>query len=497
MKNTGLFGLLRNLNKTEFKELGKFIRSPYHNNRSELIRYYNKLSKIYPGFDNTKLKDPFYGDIYPGKKIKPSDIDRLNSYMLAVCKDFLANSEFEKQTVLKRKLLLNKLSELKADKLFEKEKTKAVAEITAYGPREGYYEDYISIENSVIKHNLSNNVQFKICENVVNKANLEAVNYIIKLSGSIVDMNCNRISFGYGFQDSPAQKIAEKLEPEEIIKDFQFSSEQHKNLVLYNISRLKHYLNPGSSDHYYRMKEIAFADAPLSTSEVNHERFIQLNDAIVYLLLNGKEEFYDESYEMHKYAYVNNLINFRSFSKEQAFGTIRQMCMWGIANGDTQFIRGYLEENIHLIGEEIREDFQKFFRAYALLQEKKYDEALKILGLIKFTTPYFRIDVSNLYLIIYYETDEYDAFYSLAESYKKSLKSGKFISNMPADTLFKVVNFIVKLMNIKLNSKFEMLDEFTKEISASKILYSAKKWFYKKIEELSELESRNRKKSVL
>lgn len=496
MKNTGLFGLLSNLNKTEFKELGKFIRSPYHNNRSELTRYYQKLSKIYPEFESSKLKESFYADIYPGKKIKTADIDRLNSYMLAVCKDFLSYSEFEKQYVLKRKLLLDKLTELKADKLFEKERAKAMADIAAYGAHEEFYEHYISIENSVIKHNLNNSEQFKICENVVNKGNLEAVNYVIKLSRSIVDMNCNRISFGYGFQDSLAQKIAEKLDPEEIIKDFQFTNEQHKTLIHYHISRLKHYLNPGSSEYYYKMKELAFADAPLSSSEVNHERFIQLNDAIVYLLLNGKEEFYDESYEMHKYAYRNNLINFNSFSKEQAFGTIRQMCIWGIANGDAPFISGYLEENIHLIGEDIREDFRKFISAYALLQEKKYDESLKLLGLIKFTTPYLRIDVRNLYLIIYYETDEYDAFYSLAESYKKSLKSGKFISNMPADIILKLVNHIIKLMNIKLNSKFELLDEFKKEIAGSKILYSAKKWFYKKIEELTELESRNRKKSV-
>nr|HMT12402.1 hypothetical protein [Ignavibacteria bacterium] len=345
MKNTGLFWLLRNLNKAEFKELGKFIRSPYHNNRSELSRYYNKLSKIYPEFDNAKLKDSFYSDIYAGKKIKPADIDRLNSYMLAACRDYLAHSEFEKQAVLKRKLLLDKLSELKADKLFEKEKTKALAEIAADGLFEEFYTNYISIEDSVIRHNLRNNTQFNICENVVNKGNLEAVNYILKLSRSIVDMNCNRISFGYGIQDSLAQKMAEKLDLEEIVKDFRFTSLRQKNLVYYHIYRLKHYLNPGISEYYFKMKEITFAEASISSSEVNHERFIQLNDAIIYLLLNGKEEFYDESYQMHKFAHVNNLINFNMFSKEQSFGTIRQVCMSGISNGDSDFIKGYLNEN--------------------------------------------------------------------------------------------------------------------------------------------------------
>jgi len=495
MKNTGLFGLLRNLNKAEFKELGKFIRSPYHNNRSELSRYYNKLSKIYPEFDNAKLKDSFYSDIYAGKKIKPADIDRLNSYMLAACRDYLAHSEFEKQAVMKRKLLLDKLSELKADKLFEKEKTKALAEIAADGLFEEFYTNYISIEDSVIRHNLRNNTQFNICENVVNKGNLEAVNYILKLSRSIVDMNCNRISFGYGIQDSLAQKMAEKLDLEEIVKDFRFTSLRQKNLVYYHIYRLKHYLNPGISEYYFKMKEITFAEASISSSEVNHERFIQLNDAIIYLLLNGKEEFYDESYQMHKFAHVNNLINFNMFSKEQSFGTIRQVCISGISNGDSDFIKGYLNENIHLIGEDIREDFLKFFRAYSLLQEKKYDETLNILGQIKFSSPLFKIDVRNLYLIIYYETNEYDAFYSLAESYKKSLKSGRFISNMPADIILKLVNLIVKLMNIKLNSKFELLDELTKDITDSKIMYSAKKWFYKKIEELSEKKSRKSKQA--
>jgi len=484
MKNSALFTLLKNFSKAEFKEFGKFIRSPYHNNRSELVRYYQKLSKIYPEFNSSKMKESFFSDIYPGKKIKPVDIDRLNSYMLALCKDFLAVSEFDKLKITKKKLLLDKLSELKADKLFQKESIRSIDELTGSKPYDEYFDNYIIIDSAVISHNLTNSRQFNICENVVNRGNFETIDYIIKLSKSIVDMNCNRVSFGYDFHGSLAQKTAGQLQLEELFRDFKFSSPQHKNLVYFHIFRLNHYLNPGSTEYYFKMKDITFEDAPHTTSLINHERFLYLTDAIQYLLLNGKEEFHDEYYSMHKYAHENNLINFSLFRKEEAFGVIRHVCMSGIANGDIDFVKKYLAEHINFISGDLREDFLNFFTAYAFVQEKKYNEALQILSRVKFTSPFFKIDVKNQYLIIYYETNEFDAFYSLAESYKKSLKNSKLVSNIPAETILTNINNSVKLMNIKVTGKYKLLDEFRIEIKKSKIMYSTKKWFYKKIDEL-------------
>jgi len=46
MENSQLTEALQTLSKEEFREFGKFLRSPFFNNRSEVIRLYEFL-KLY------------------------------------------------------------------------------------------------------------------------------------------------------------------------------------------------------------------------------------------------------------------------------------------------------------------------------------------------------------------------------------------------------------------------------------------------------------------
>ena len=69
MKNLQLFEALKSLNKNEFREFGKFINSPYLNNRSEITRFYETIKKYYPDFTTEKIDEgKIFEKIYPGKK---------------------------------------------------------------------------------------------------------------------------------------------------------------------------------------------------------------------------------------------------------------------------------------------------------------------------------------------------------------------------------------------------------------------------------------------
>src|SRR6266508_3446740 len=97
MKNTPACGtgrsiirLLQSLTRKELNELRKFISSPFNNNKKNVLRFFDLISKYYPDFDKKKVNgDSLYGLLYPKRKYKPDVIIRLSSRLYILAKEFL------------------------------------------------------------------------------------------------------------------------------------------------------------------------------------------------------------------------------------------------------------------------------------------------------------------------------------------------------------------------------------------------------------------------
>ncbi|MBP9192630.1 MAG: hypothetical protein KBF96_08780, partial [Ignavibacteria bacterium] len=100
MKNTQLVVILRSMDISEFKELGKYVISPYFNNRSEVIRFYDALKKHYPLFDSDEFTDKIIFDIvYPGKSFSDVLMRKLVSLTTNLVLDFIAVKGFRNDSI--------------------------------------------------------------------------------------------------------------------------------------------------------------------------------------------------------------------------------------------------------------------------------------------------------------------------------------------------------------------------------------------------------------
>ena len=129
MKNLQLIELLRSLNKSEFREFGKFINSPYFNNRSEVIRFYDVIKKFYPLFDSNGLnEEKIFNSVYPGKEFSDVMMRKLVSLMTNLILDFYAEISFKDDILGYNVKLLYKLYEKNLSVMFEK-KAKSIKEL--------------------------------------------------------------------------------------------------------------------------------------------------------------------------------------------------------------------------------------------------------------------------------------------------------------------------------------------------------------------------------
>ncbi|MCX7878720.1 MAG: hypothetical protein N2510_08805 [Ignavibacteria bacterium] len=109
MKNLELIKILKSFTKTELKEFERFICSPYHNKGRNLLPYFRVLRKFYPEFTSSKLtKENLYSKLYSNKKFDCKAeilINKLNSSLTLLAKDFLIEKQLEANKYLSGVLL--------------------------------------------------------------------------------------------------------------------------------------------------------------------------------------------------------------------------------------------------------------------------------------------------------------------------------------------------------------------------------------------------------
>ena len=95
---SSLITFLSSLDKSELREFDKFIHSPFHNNRSEVSRYFDVLKKFHPQFTGREFsKHHIFSLLYPGTSYKDDVLRRLSSNLLKAGEEFGAYITFRKE----------------------------------------------------------------------------------------------------------------------------------------------------------------------------------------------------------------------------------------------------------------------------------------------------------------------------------------------------------------------------------------------------------------
>ena len=122
---SNIIQLLSIFSKEEMKEFEKFVKSPFHNNRAEVTRFFDSIKKFYPGFnqkDFTKEKI-FYG-LYSGDKYRDDVVRRLCSNLYKLGEEFAAYKNFRQDSFNSEKSILDFFLSRNADKFYLKQISK-------------------------------------------------------------------------------------------------------------------------------------------------------------------------------------------------------------------------------------------------------------------------------------------------------------------------------------------------------------------------------------
>jgi hypothetical protein len=464
--------LLRMFSQDEMREFEKFIRSPFHNNRSDVIRYFEMLRKFYPEFTHKDFtKEKIYSMLYPSEQYKDDVMRRLSSNLFKLGEKFAAQLISGKNEFNYEKNLLDFYSIKNEDKFFRRHLEKIEKQFEEQDLRDSEYFYRKSMINEIErKYMQKDDPTFKKSgyeKQIINLWKF-TLSELLRLYG-FAEYEIYFFNKKYDLKYmEPLLKIAES-------SDFMGS----KTVEIYYLC-LKLYGENKSDEIFSRLKDLIEQNISAYNKAECFNFYIHLiNYCNISELETGK------SYTNPKFQIAKKMVEYDLLAPDGFVdpGWFRGIFFMAFNAGEIKFAGEFIEKYKVCIAGKDSENVVNHAYAQIAIHKKDYDAALKFLELATYQHINDKWMIKNMYLKIFYETDKYDEFCYYTDSLKHLIKEeGSWNENL-ITPIRNFMNLSTKLFRLKLGEIKLPHGELKQEIlKSSKII--GRKWLLEKIEEL-------------
>jgi len=469
MENSQLIESLRTLDKNEIKEFGKFIRSPYFNNRSEVIRFFNYIKKFFPEFKSNELKEEIiFKNVYPDKKYSSVMTRKLISLTLNLLLDFLTIEDFKENKNDYNVKMLDMLRKRKLPALFQKRsritgKNLNISTLDIY-----YYEQklkFTSIQNGYFL----NSDESSFVDGLQNELN------------DLIEFFLTGVILQYIRLSEWSRQLNKKFDLkfyDEILK--YMSADDEREVTLYSM-----YFNMlmllNTEDENYFKKLIISRD----TLKAKLGKIDDYNVQIVSMqychkkVQKGYPEYRKQMFEITKKLLTADLIP-DGFIEPYFFTNIVRNA--SLLN-EFDWLDNFLSEYKHRLNPELSDEITNYSQAMIESAKGNFEKSLMHFSKIKIERSNMKLDMKNLLIIIYYELNFIEELISLIDTNKHFLQRDRSVSDSYRQVSLLLMNFVSELIKIKSSNKKISTHGLRKEIEKSDY-FIFKEWLLKKAEEL-------------
>lgn len=486
MTDSKLINMLKSLSEDEFKQLEKFIDSPFHNKGRDLLPFFKSIKSFYPAFDHKNFSNEFiFGKLFPGKKydtVRSENLIRtLSSHLFRIIKDFLIHLELEVQTSKKKYFLLNQLRKRNLYKEFDKEYSTINGSFDDTGKGSvGYFIDRFFLtavkrDCSLNRDDFDNAFEYSLQtgENIAAAALISAFKF--------EDEKNLAAAYGIQVRDNLLEVILKNFDAINFLSDLKTGHEHYPYLQIFQEIYLMN-LNKDKTEHYYNLKELLKKN---SSYFGQPENYVLWNTMLTYCGVNklGRRE----AFELQKYMLENGIYK-PLHSENFHIVLFRNIVLDSSYIGEYQWLERFIEKYSAELHEHHRENMKIFSMAYLSFSRSDFGKALEYILQIKYNLFLFKLDVKILQLKIYYELGYHEEGLSLVSATLNYLSNSKEVSSIGKEAIGAFAKCVRDLIRIKSNGIAKDDDLYKLKISAEKISFiGLAEWLSEKVRQMKKM----------
>lgn len=455
MKNSRLLALLETFEKKDFREMQKFVRSPFFNQRKDVIGLFDYIGECLTLHKVIPTKEQLFKKIYPKQKLDLQQVRLLMSILHKLIEKYFAHQAFFEKEIQVKTQLARVFRQRKLSKHFQRtiQEAQRFQENQAFRNADYYNANYlIQLEH----------YHFTSREQRIAEQNLQEISDNIDLAYLAIKLR--QICFSLSHQAVYKKEYHFGL-LEEILKYIEKEDLQKIPAIAVYFYCYKALSQAGKVEFFQAFKSLIFQHQALFPASEIRDLFLLAINYCIRQLNEGKTAFAKEGFEIYKKGLQNNILITNGILSRF---TYRNIVAMGLQIGDYEWVEKFLHGYKNNLDKKHRASTFSFNLAKLEYERKNFHVALQLLQKASYNDLLLNLAAKTLSLKIYYELDEWNLLESHLESMKTFIHRKKVIGYHQKNYL-NIISFTKKLVHLNFYDKQE-ISALRKQIENEEIL---------------------------
>lgn len=470
--------LINSLNKEEFLRFENFLKSPFFNTRTDLVKLYDFFRKELP------LKEinheTIYKKVYGETSYNQQVVDNLLSRMKKTVITFIKQIGFEKDNSAQTHVFAYELARKNLNKTAEKIINEALSKLENEHYTVEYlkkYYEYVELKESLVVN--IKNYNLKLSNTYVRSESL--VNYFIL---NLLRIANDLVAFKY---------VTSFKEDEEIFNGFlnffDFKSYlvnlEKINSPFYAITAVSYYglmskLDDPDAEYREKLKKVVFENLDKMNYHDQATCWTMLFASYVFTNTPQKHNVSPEVHEINKFFISKNIYG----TDELGYifsSNYHNIAFHAIAAKDYVWAENFLKTFKIKLAPGTPDDFYNICMAKMLFEKESYEECLKFLSSVRISNVMDKINLTETQIKCFYELGYYEEALSAIEAYKSFFMVNKSVTtNLRKGGLGFVKNIRLIVKSTALHKKLN-IGQYQR--AEKTLMVNNKHWILKKMKE--------------
>lgn len=470
MQNSQLIQVCQTLTKKEIRELRKWLQSPAHNQREDVVNLFEYLMQGEHLYNDKFLqKERIFNKLFSTGEYDDARLRQTFYFTLKAIEEYLTYQQLISDDIQSRLALAQTYRHRKLEKPYQKR----MREVEKMQEQHPYRDENYQITEYLVE---MEKYEYQGKQQRTKKINLQAL--AAKQEHSFISGKLRIACYMLSHQDVYRTEYNFGLLPE--VLEYVL---QNEDLLQIPAIRTYYYCyqafsNRSNTAFFYNFKDAIFRYVNFFTQAEIRDLYLLAVNYCISKSNEGVPGFMQEAFELFKNGIAkgvfieNGVLSYRTF---------RNVAGIAMNLGEFTWTEDFIEEYRHYLPEKYQGDFVEDLRAQLYRKKGDLEKARQIALQISSDDPLINLNTRWMLVTIYYEEQEFELLENQLESMKTYLNRKKVLASHKT-AYSNLVKFARKLLRVNPYDKAGIA-KLRDDISGTRNLIF-KDWFFRQLDEL-------------
>lgn len=465
MQNSRLLQLLETFSRTEAREFGQFVRSPFFNRQPELIALYECLQPTLSGKLMPPSKTETYRQLFPSEPYDDTQMRLLMSRLLKLAEQFLVVQDHQSEEFSQR---------LNAIAVYRKRNLPAhfVSAVKSLNERletgadrsRPYHETRFLLEEEQYRFK-SGHLRLKDLNLQEIQDQLDLAYFISKLRYACLIRSRQQV-YPRDYNLGVLPSILTYIHQQDLLR--------HPAIALY-YHALSCLENPEEKQFFDRFKTNLTTHFHVLPAEEARDLLLIAINYCIRRLNDGVRTFAHEGLALYQFGLENNILTEKG---EMSRFTYRNIAAMAIKTEALDWAETFIYQYQDQLPAEYRESMFSFSLAQLAYHRRQFDQALGLLQKTEYQDLLLNLAAKTLQMKVYYENSAFDLLHSHLDAMKVFL-GRKRILGYHRNNYLSIIRYAKKLLSLNPYDK-KAVEKLRQQVENEESL-TEREWFLAQI----------------